>query len=276
MKKILILLAALSISSSVFSQQEWNTEQSDSKEMYKSQKREQRQEDARADYRFSLAVQIGTDIGGAIPVPMRYMPDTFNPYPSIFPSLGAKVTVPLDRTWSLSAEVTYKTVAMDADAYVSNQRFQSDGTILYFSGSATMNMRFDMIEVPLYVRYNFSHEKVNRVILGPYFAYMLRSKFETTAKKGYQGSAPDNVGAIITEPFVMNFNNSLSNFDAGLLAGYERRLVNRVDLSLRVMFGFKDIFKRDNKYFDYEMWHMRGSITLSYDLFRIKETKYAN
>lgn len=273
MKKIVILFAALMLSNGAYAQEMWNAMLQDAKDLEKSQRRELRRIAARDDYKFSLAIQIGTDIGGAIPIPLRYVPSTFNPYPSLFPSLGAKVTVPLDRRWSLSGEVTYKTVSMDADAYVLNQRFQSENTILYFSGSATMNMRFDMVEVPLYVRYNFSDEKVNRAILGPYFAYMLRSKFETTAKKGYQGAEPDNVGAPITEPFVMSFNSSLDDFDAGIMAGYERRLMNRVDLSLRVMVGFKDIFQRDNRYFEYKMWHMRGALTLSYDLFRVKETK---
>ena len=31
------------------------------------------------DYRFALGVQVGTDVGGAIPVPFRHIPETFNP-----------------------------------------------------------------------------------------------------------------------------------------------------------------------------------------------------
>ena len=35
------------------------------------------------EYRFALGVQVGTDIGGAVPVPFKYIPETFNPYPRL-------------------------------------------------------------------------------------------------------------------------------------------------------------------------------------------------
>ena len=59
------------------------------------------------EYRFALGVQLGTDIGGAIPFPFSNVPDVFNPYPKLSPSIGAKLTFPIDRKWTLGAEVTY-------------------------------------------------------------------------------------------------------------------------------------------------------------------------
>lgn len=47
------------------------------------------------DYRFALGVQLGTDIGGAVPFPFKYIPDTFNPYPKLNLSLGAKLSFPI-------------------------------------------------------------------------------------------------------------------------------------------------------------------------------------
>ncbi len=32
---------------------------------------------------FRAGVLIGTDIGGAVPVPFKYIPSTFNPYPHL-------------------------------------------------------------------------------------------------------------------------------------------------------------------------------------------------
>ena len=78
------------------------------------------------EYRFALGVQLGTDIGGAIPFPFSNVPDVFNPYPKLSPSIGAKLTFPIDRKWTLGAEVTYKKVAIDADARIDNQRFHDD------------------------------------------------------------------------------------------------------------------------------------------------------
>ena len=82
--------------------------------------------DDRVEYRFALGVQLGTDIGGAIPFPFSNVPDVFNPYPKLSPSIGAKLTFPVTRKWTLGAEVTYKKVAIDADARIANHRFHDD------------------------------------------------------------------------------------------------------------------------------------------------------
>ena len=47
------------------------------------------------DYRFALGVQLGTDIGGAVPFPFKHIPETFNPYPKLNLSLGAKLSFPI-------------------------------------------------------------------------------------------------------------------------------------------------------------------------------------
>ena len=77
--------------------------------------------DDQVEYRFALGVQLGTDIGGAIPFPFSNVPDVFNPYPKLSPSLGAKLTFPVTKKWTLGAELTYKKVAIDADARIVDQ-----------------------------------------------------------------------------------------------------------------------------------------------------------
>ena len=52
------------------------------------------------EYRFALGVQLGTDIGGAIPFPFSNVPDVFNPYPKLSPSIGAKLTFPVTKKWT--------------------------------------------------------------------------------------------------------------------------------------------------------------------------------
>ena len=89
--------------------------------------------DDRVEYRFALGVQLGTDIGGAIPFPFSNVPDVFNPYPKLSPSIGAKLTFPVTKKWTLGAEVTYKKVAIDADARI---EFATDNSQL--SRAATL------------------------------------------------------------------------------------------------------------------------------------------
>ena len=62
----------------------------------------------------------------------------------------------------------------------------------------------------------------------------------------------------------------LDNWDAGIVLGYERVLIDRVTIGGRFAMGFKDIFRsgEENKYLSYSMLNMRGTIMLSYTFLR--------
>ena len=227
--------------------------------------------------RISIGVLVGTDIGGAVPYPFKHIPDKFNPYPQLSIALGAKVNIPLKgKKWSLGAEATYTRSALDADARVENQRFegndQGERKTQYFSGTAGMSMAFNMVEVPVYVRYAFTSGQGSHLLFGVYGAYYLSSRFNVTATKGYVGNEPDEFRNAVTPeaPIHMDFSSSMDSWDVGVLLGYEKKLFSRFDIGLRVSCGLKDIFTSDNKYFDYKMLQMRGTLTLSYDLFVLR------
>lgn len=224
------------------------------------------------EYRFALGVQLGTDIGGAIPFPFSHIPDPFNAYPQLHPSLGVRFTFPITGKWGVGAEFTYKKVSIDADARISNQRFndEKNHVIARFTGSAEMSMDFTMLEVPVYAKYTFRNQK-DRLMFGGYFAYIAKGKFKIKVNKGYMMTDECVYnGAIEDEPLDIDFGNILDDWDAGLLLGYERKLFSRVEIGLRVSCGLKDIFQPDNQYFDYKMLHMRGTLNLSYNLFNIR------
>ena len=222
------------------------------------------------DYTLSLGAQIGTDIGGAVPYPLHYVPHPVNAYPHVNASLGAKCGFPLYGRFSLGLECTYKRVSIDADARVENQKFDDGEILQYFSGTAQMHMSFTMIEAPLYVKYRFNRS--NKALLGGYYSYVLSPKFETIAKQGYIGNEPDLVGSPVTQdaPQRMDFSSALGRWDAGMILGYELQIFSRLHAGLRFLVGFKDIFMRGNRYFDYKMLHMRGSIVVSYNIFDFK------
>ena len=227
--------------------------------------------------RISLGVQIGTDIGGAIPVPLSNIPDKFNPYPQLSISLGARITIPLkDRKWALGTEITYKKIGLDADARVENQKFEGTDQgvkkIQYYSGTAKMHMSFTMLEIPVYAKYAFTSGGSHRLVFGAFGAYYINNDFNVTATKGYVGNEPDQFeNSVMPEsPIHMDFGSSLGSWDAGVLVGYEKNMFSRLNLGIRVMMGFKDIFTNDNKYFDYKMLNMRGTITVSYNLIDLR------
>lgn len=219
--------------------------------------------------RWSFSPQVGTDLGVTLPYPMKAINGVFNPYPEILPSLGARTTFRFKRGWVFAAELTYKTVAMTANARVENQMMLSNNeTPQYFSGTAFLNSRFSQLEIPLYAKYLIGKRGIHRVLIGGYWSYILDGLFTTEARKGYIGSQPDSADDIIdpSNPILMDFSSSLGSWDAGVLVGYELGINERLNMGLRIMTGMRDIFGGRTP-FEYKMIHLRGTIVVSYNIF---------
>jgi uncharacterized membrane protein (Fun14 family) len=226
-------------------------------------------------YQGNAGLILGADIGGAVPFPVSNIPGTINAYPIINPALGASISFSLIKGWGLGVEVYYKTVAMKADARVENQRFNMDDATMYFSGTTKTEMKFIMLEVPFYTKYRFNNR--NFAFAGGYYSHIFSGSFIADPVKGYSGSGPDIAEITDVSEITMDFSQYMGNWDAGALIGYERTIFDRLKLALRFSMGFKDIFKPSNNYFDYKMLHMRGCVTLTYDLISTKRLfPYAN
>ncbi|HOO42086.1 MAG TPA: outer membrane beta-barrel protein [Bacteroidales bacterium] len=217
---------------------------------------------------FCIAPQIGTDIGGALPVPFDAVGGSFNAYPKLNATLGARFFLNLHDRWTLGANLNYKTIAMDADARVTNQKFKGENMVQYFTGTSQMSMGFTLLELPVYVEFLAGKKRQHGIQLGFFGAYVLKSHFITNAIKGFIGSEPDRIDSEITTPQVMDFSSLLDSWDSGLLLGYDARIFPRIRMGLHVMMGLKDIFQPGSDFFDYTMKQMRGSVTVSYDLIR--------
>jgi hypothetical protein len=228
----------------------------------------QNKKDSAYIYQGHLGLSLGTDIGGAIPFPISNIPGTINAYPHINPALGANLSFLLIKGWGLGVEVNYKTIAMKADARVNNQKFNMDNATMYFSGTTKTEMKFIMLEVPLYTKFRFTNR--NFVFAGAYYSHIFSSSFIADPVKGYSGSSPDVAETIDVSDIKMDFSQYMDNWDYGALIGYEHAIFDRLKLALRLSMGFKDIFKSSSNYFDYSMLHMRGCITLGYDLVSTK------
>ena len=227
------------------------------------------QESSSDRYRLSMGVALGTDIGGAVPFPFSNIPKPFNPYPQIKAGFGGVFNLQITDRWGIGAELMYKNVGMKADARVENQKFNMDGTDTYFTGSAEMDMNFTLLEVPLYAKYSFKKGN-DKVIAGFYYSYTFTSNFETTPKKGFIGYEPNKVDIEDVSDIIMDFSDVLDCWDIGFLVGYERRIIERLNLGLRFSMGFKDIFMPSSNYFDYKMLPIKGSISISYSLIKTK------
>ncbi|MDR2026779.1 MAG: PorT family protein, partial [Prevotellaceae bacterium] len=127
----------------------------------------QEEKDSAYIYQGNLGLSVGTDIGGAVPFPVSNIPGTINAYPQINPALGASISFSLVKGWGVGVEINYKTVAMRADARVSNQRFNMDNATMYFTGTTKTEMKFIILEVPVYAKYRFDNR--NFAFAGAYY-----------------------------------------------------------------------------------------------------------
>lgn len=230
--------------------------------------------------KYAFGVHTGLDIGAAVPHPISGMgPDAkMSAVPKINPQLGVSFTTyPLHRV-TATVEVTYKQVGIDAEAWVSGQQFTLPGdppTVTRFRGTAAVAMQFSMLEIPVYIGYSFGDGR-NKVFLGGYYSHIFKARFSTTPLKGVAENPddPTKPPTMITpenpvpSDMMPAFNDYLGKWDAGMLVGYQWQVFPRVDLSVRLSTGFKDIFKKGNNYLEYKMLHMRGSLTLSYSFLR--------
>lgn len=236
--------------------------------------------------KFSVGIHTGFDIGAAVPWPPGEAVgggNKMSAVPRLSPALGFSYTTIFNKHWMLTVESTYKTVAMDAKTWVKSQLLylkDANGNvegIQQFRGTAEAKMSFTMLEVPLYLKYTF-RKGYDKVFLGGYYAYVIKGRFETIPKKGTitelsvdppHEPTPDSTIPVTPESAVVqNFDSSMDSWDAGFILGYERKLTSRVNLSGRFSMGFKDVFKPEDKYLDYAMLHMRGTVVLSYTFMR--------
>ncbi|MGL4780600.1 MAG: outer membrane beta-barrel protein [Bacteroidales bacterium] len=223
-----------------------------------------------------LAPLVGVDIGGAIPTTFGTIEEIgSNVAPKLSPSLGLKIGYDITPSWGVVTEVCYKQVGIKAGAKVKDQLFQikdADGSSqdVWFTGIADMDMDFTFLEVPVYAKWSWNEGR-DKVICGLYAAWVINAKFDNIAQKGYLSDVPSNPTADqinpLNEPLVQPFTSIMTNWDLGVLIGYERRIFHNLNIGLRVSMGTVDIFKKGQNALGYEMRQMRGSLVLSYDLF---------
>lgn len=217
-----------------------------------------------------IGLRVGTEIGGALPFPFSNIPSEFAPKLKPRLTLGGELIVPVSKRFTITAEVNYKTVAIDAEAFVEEQFFQTEdlnnNEPVFFTGMADMNMSFSMVEIPVYVEYLFSGGR-NRLIFGGYYALCKKQSFDVIAKKGYmQVSKGDEDLMSLNTNFTMSFTDDLDSWDAGILFGYERRIVENLSVNGKVHVGLKSIFTDGFEKLEYKMYQMRLAVGITYEL----------
>ena len=158
-------------------------------------------------------------------------------------------------------------------ASIPGQGFGGEALVQYFTGEASIEMSFDVLEVPLYISYAFPKSERNRFLFGVYAAWVMRSRFVNVPIQGFVGSAPDQVDLIINKGDKVpeeqcDFSSYLHRWDWGLIVGYEREVFHRFNVGVHLSCGMRDIFTEP--ILTYNMTQIRGSVLFSYALWEVK------
>jgi hypothetical protein len=226
---------------------------------------------------WKVSGQLGLQAGGAIPIPMSALSGAdgaVDAQVKVYPRLAARVGKRLSDKWWAYAGLNYASSGLSAKARVKNQRIKEidhgsgELTVKYFTGVSYVEMAFAYAEFPVYAEYAISQR--NKLLMGLYGAYKVSGKFETTAVKGFTSDKPDNVHAEVrpSDNIRSNFSGDLRGWDFGVMLGYEFAVFSRLNAGVHLNFSPFDIFKAEVDYFDYTMHPLRGSVMVSYDLFR--------
>lgn len=154
----------------------------------------------------------------------------------INPTAGLKMTFPFNRKWFLGSEINYSML-------------KTRNTYRAFP----IELDLKQIIIPLYVK------------------YMLRSNRATVLLGGYAGYLFDNNHSKISNPTESTTGGEiilpLKKWDYGFTAGYEQHFTQRLNLTFKVCYGIHSLL--ETSFTDHKFSPLRGSLTLSYDLFRI-------
>jgi hypothetical protein len=221
------------------------------------------------DTKWEFASSLGVDMGGAIPMPLSEMPDDAKASPKLKPNLGIAFKRNINERWSLGTELSYHTLAVDANVNVISQAFWSDDRsyATYFSGEAFSSTELQFVEIPFTTYYHFN--KRWSLVFGAYYSVLLNGRLETEGRNGWISADKNDTDTAPlpgTQNTTFDFNDELDNYDVGVLVGYQFKVGERIDLWGRFNVGFKSIFVPDFNNIDYEMYQFRFSTGVSFIL----------
>lgn len=209
------------------------------------------------DYDAAFAIQAGGEAG--LLLPMK------NINIGITPTAGLKMTFPFTRKWFMGGEINYSELKCKGSFDVSGFGFNGQAYV----GNARMDCNIRKIQVPVYVKYMLNCNKAS-VLFGVYGAYLFDNDFRLTLKDALSEPPPYSsvVAERIGELGPVDLSGDVESWNAGIVVGYEHRIVKHLDVMLKVSAGAKELLKKNNSC-GKRLYPLQASLTLSFDILRI-------
>jgi len=227
------------------------------------------QEERASPRLFEYYIQLGYNIGGAMPIPLPEQIRKIRHYdPGFSPSIGGEVVYNIDPKWSLGAALRFDIKGMnitDSVQYfhtlisMDDAEFEGD-----FSGTNQTTAKNGYLLLPVYAVYNTGRNW--RVKLGAYAGYLVRPYFRGTVRDGYIRKGNSLGEKVIIDKAVFNFDEKENKWDWGLHAGGEKKW-SRFALSGDLQWGLRSLFPSSFKGVGFKMTNVYFTLSAKKQVF---------
>ena len=219
-----------------------------------------------------FGLRYGNNIGS--PIPYGHIPEGAKSNIIIGYNAGIFINYKINDKMGLRLWVSNSQKAVGFQTKLVNQYYEevqeidlgsvivTDTIRTIFNGNA--QGKFDNIywEFPLMLSYKFSEKAY--VLIGPYFAYLMKSNTYAKVIDGYYGN-PGNPTEVEGE-YQLDYEDKMSKFDYGMNIGLQYNTGYRFIFDAIIAAGFNSVFIKEYKTVDYNVPNFYLEVSVSYVL----------
>lgn len=219
-----------------------------------------------------IAVNAGTSLGGASPLPLPAEIRKIDSYsPSLNLMLGATVTkwFAKDRKWGVMAGAMLDTKGMKTRATVKNYGMEilDNGNKLTgrWTGHVQTRYHTQQLVVPICGVYKINPRL--RVQAGPYLSFAFENDFDGFVSNGYLREGDPTGDKYVFEGDASasyDFGNELRHFQWGFCGGVAWRAYRHLTVNGTLMWGCNNIFKSSFKTISFNMYPIFLNVGFGY------------
>jgi len=221
-----------------------------------------------------MKARLGYSIGGTAPLGMAASIrsiEAFHVTPNF--QIGFDVAKPLSGQWGMQTGLMLENKGMDGEvmtkAYRMKVRMDESEMEGYYTGRVRQKVTEWMFTLPVQATFLLSeHVKLKA---GPYVSLLFNKDFSGYASDGYlrkdDPTGPKVVmGSKEGEWATYDFSDDMRPLQAGIAAGLEWQMQQRLGLSFDLSWGLTGIHKSDFKTVEQTLYPIYGTIALTYRL----------
>jgi len=211
------------------------------------------------EYRLKAGIGIGGTSPLPLPVEIRSI-EGFNPGLNL--SIEGEVHKSFSDNWALSFGLRLENKGMETKATVKAYYVAIDEGAGLFTGTVRTNVNKTYLTLPVLAVWKPSERW--GIKLGPYCSYMLNGQFTGSVSDGHLREGVPTGNFIEITHALYDYSADLRRWNFGIQAGAEWRAFPHLLVSVDLMWGLNNIFKRDFDIITFSMYPIFASLSFGY------------